>query len=67
MAAGRPEASERIRLFRSFDPGAADKAEVPDPYGGGPGEFASVFDLMQAAARGLVAGLAGLLAERAGG
>jgi len=67
MAASRDGMTDRIRLFRSFDPGAPPGAQVPDPYGGGPGEFAEVLDLIQAAARGLVAALAELLAERAGG
>jgi protein-tyrosine phosphatase len=67
MAADRPELSERIRLFLSFDPTAPAGAQVPDPYDGGPDEFAAVFDLMRAAARGLVAGLAETLAERSGG
>ena len=61
MASGQPEADGRIRLFRSFDPAAPDGAEVPDPYGGGPGEFAAVFDLTRAAARGLVSQLAAAL------
>jgi protein-tyrosine phosphatase len=67
MAADRPGAADRIRLFRSFDPRARDDAEVPDPYGGGQADFAAVFDMMRAAARGLVAGLNDLLAERASG
>jgi protein-tyrosine phosphatase len=66
MAAGRPGLAGRIRLLRSFDPAATDGAQVPDPYGGGPEEFAEVFDLVQAAARGLVAGLAGTLAGNGG-
>jgi protein-tyrosine phosphatase len=66
MAAGRPGLAGRIRLLRSFDPAAPDGAQVPDPYGGGPEEFAEVFDLVQAAARGLVAGLAGTLAGNGG-
>ena len=63
MADGIPGAAGRIRLFRSFDPDAPASAQVPDPYGGGPDEFAAVFDLMRAAAQGLVAGLARLLAD----
>ncbi len=59
MAAGRPELGDRIRLLRSFDPQAPDGAQVPDPYGGGPEEFSRVFEMIQAAARGLVAALAG--------
>jgi protein-tyrosine phosphatase len=62
MAAGRPGLAGRIRLLRSFDRAAPDGAQVPDPYGGGPEQFAEVFDLVQAATRGLVAGLAGTLA-----
>jgi len=67
MAAGRDGASDRIRLFRSFDPAAPAGAKVPDPYGSGQREFAAVFELLRAAARGLAAALAELLAERAGG
>ena len=65
MAAGRPGLSGRIRLLRSFDPAAPPGAQVPDPYGGGSDEFAAVFDMIQAAARGLVIGLAAVLAEPA--
>jgi protein-tyrosine phosphatase len=66
MAAGRPGLAGRIRLLRSFDPAAPDGAQVPDPYGGGPEQFAEVFDLVHAATRGLVAGLAGTLAGNGG-
>lgn len=66
MAAGRPDILDRIRLFRSFDPAAPDGAEVPDPYGGGPEEFARVFDIIQSAARGLVAALQELLEPASG-
>ncbi len=63
MARGRPGLAGRIRMFRSFDRAADTGAQVPDPYGGGPGEFADVYDLLQAAARGLIAGLAEVLPE----
>jgi protein-tyrosine phosphatase len=66
MAAGRPELTGPIRLLRSFDPAAPAGAEVPDPYGGGPGQFAEVFDMVQAAARGLVAELAVMLGDPTG-
>jgi protein-tyrosine phosphatase len=56
-----PGRAGRIVLMRSFDPGAADAAEVPDPYYGGPDQYAEVFDLVRCAAEGLVARLAGLL------
>ena len=36
-------------------------AEVPDPYGGQAGDYALALDLVQAAARGLAAALAGFL------
>ncbi len=61
MAPGRSDLAGRIRLFRSFDPAAPEGAQVPDPYDGGPEEFARVFDIVHAAARGLVAALAELL------
>jgi len=63
MARGRPDLSERIRLLRSFDPAAPPGAQVPDPYGGGPQEFAAVFDMVLAAAHGLAAALRDLLAD----
>jgi len=66
MALGRPELEHRIRLLRSFDPEAPEGADVPDPYGGGPREFADVFDMVKAAATGLVAGLAKVLADSGG-
>src|SRR5271165_1842567 len=50
MAAGDPELEGRIQLMLSFDPDSAEGAEVPDPYDGRPGEFAEVFELVQAAA-----------------
>jgi protein-tyrosine phosphatase len=59
MAAGDDDLLGRIRLMRSFGPRPADDdGEVPDPYGGGPEEFAEVFDLVQAAARELAGQLA---------
>jgi protein-tyrosine phosphatase len=44
----------KIRLLRSFDPAAPPDAEVPDPYYGGPRGFDEVFDLCEAACRGLI-------------
>ncbi len=49
-----PAHHERIRLFMSFAPEMKQK-EVPDPYYGGPGGFEQVFDLVEAAAEGLLA------------
>jgi protein-tyrosine phosphatase len=47
----------KVRLLRSFDPAAPPDAEVPDPYYGGPRGFEEVFDLCEAACRGLIAQL----------
>jgi len=58
LAAGDDEMSGRVRLFRSFDPDSPVGAEVPDPYYGGPDDYAEVFELVDAAARGLVSHLA---------
>lgn len=63
MAARRPNLADRIRLLRSFDPEADDGAEVPDPYGAGPDQFAEVFELIAAGARGLVGELAAMFAD----
>jgi low molecular weight protein-tyrosine phosphatase len=62
------QAADRIVLFRSFDPAgngqvSGSDLEVPDPYNGGPEDYALVFDLVQPAARGLAAQLAELLAD----
>lgn len=64
MAADPQLDADRIALFRSFDPAAPRGAEVPDPYGGGGRAFAEVFELIQAAARGLASQLSDLLADR---
>ena len=47
----------KVRLLRSFDPAAPRDAEVPDPYYGGPRGFEDVFDLCEAACRGLLSHL----------
>jgi protein-tyrosine phosphatase len=51
---GRREASERVRLLRSFDPAASDGAEVPDPYYGGDDGFDEVLAMIEAAMPGLL-------------
>jgi protein-tyrosine phosphatase len=59
LGALAPDAAARnkLRLFRSFDPDAAEGAEVPDPYFGGPEGCEHVLDLCEAAAKGLLAQL----------
>jgi protein-tyrosine phosphatase len=44
----------RVRLLRSFDPGATGDLDVPDPYYGGPEGFEEVLAMIEAAAPGLV-------------
>jgi low molecular weight protein-tyrosine phosphatase len=51
--------SDRIRLFG--DVTGLDGADVPDPYGGGPDEFARVLALLESAMPALVTQLAELL------
>ncbi len=45
----------KLRLLRSFDPDSPPGADVPDPYYGGPRGFDQVFDICEAACRGLLA------------
>ena len=47
------EASSRLRLLRSFEPGGT-AAEVPDPYYGGDEGFEAVLDMCERAALGIV-------------
>jgi len=50
-------AHERVRLFMEFAALAGAPEEVPDPYYGGPNGFEEVLDLVESAARGLIAHL----------
>jgi protein-tyrosine phosphatase len=45
-----------VRLLREFDPASAAERDldVPDPYYGGEDGFGGVFELVQAACRGLL-------------
>ncbi len=61
LAAADEDLAGRLRLMLSFDPEAPEAAEVPDPYNGGPDDYAEVFELVRPAARGLVSQLAGVL------
>lgn len=58
LARDDAEVSSRLRLMRAFDPASPAGAEVPDPYYGGPADYAEVFELVQAAVKGLAAQLA---------
>ena len=51
------ERRDRVRLFLEFAPDQA-RREVPDPYYGGATGFEDVLDLVEEAARGLLAALA---------
>jgi protein-tyrosine phosphatase len=61
MAGRDDDVLGRIQLMLSFDPDAPAGAEVPDPYNGGPEDYAEAFELVQAAARGLASQLAAKL------
>ncbi len=61
LTIGKPGLAGRIMLLRAFDPGATDGAEVPDPYYGDADDYAEVFDLVDAAAKGLISRLSELL------
>ncbi|WP_026918653.1 low molecular weight protein-tyrosine-phosphatase [Gordonia shandongensis] len=50
----RKRLGSRVRLLRSFDP-AADGSDVPDPFYGGPDDFAGVRTQIEAAVPGIVA------------
>ena len=58
MASRHPGTAGRIRLLRSFDPESGAQAEVPDPYSGGPQDYADALDLVLPAARALAGQLA---------
>lgn len=47
-------ARAKVHLLRNFDPHAAGDLDVPDPYFGGSEGFSAVFDLVDAACRGLL-------------
>jgi len=61
MAAGDEELADRMMMMRSFDPDSGDGAEIRDPYYGNADDYAEVFELVQAAARGLAKQLAAVL------
>lgn len=54
----------RVVLLRDLDPDGEPDQSVPDPYGGGPEGFATVYAQVEAACAGLVARLPELMADR---
>ena len=56
MAPG-PADRAKVRLLRSFDASVPPEADVPDPYYGGDGGFARVYDICLAGCSGLLAHL----------
>ena len=46
-------AGEKTQVFRDFDPASPNGAEVPDPYYGRPEDFRLMFNLVEAACKGL--------------
>ena len=54
--ADAPGEAQRLRLLLDYAPELGMR-EVPDPYYGGPADFERVLDLVEAAARGLLAAL----------
>ncbi len=57
--------SERVRLFRDFDP-VGTGGEVPDPYYGGDSGFEEVLSMVERTCAALVAALPAVLVERSG-
>jgi protein-tyrosine phosphatase len=45
----------KLHLLRSFDPASGRELDVPDPYYGGDGGFARVYDICHAGCTGLLA------------
>lgn len=48
------DGAERVRMLRSFDPGAGEDLDVPDPYYGDYAGFGEVLGMVEAAMPGLV-------------
>ncbi|MFF0221736.1 low molecular weight protein-tyrosine-phosphatase [Streptomyces sp. NPDC004629] len=59
------EDARKVRLLRSYDAGAGDDLDVPDPYYGGPDGFAECLEMVEAASTGLLAAVRDHLEGRA--
>lgn len=55
--------SERVRMFRSFDPAAGTERDVPDPYYGGQDGFVELLAMIEAAMPQLLATVRARLGE----
>ncbi|MGW1839131.1 low molecular weight protein-tyrosine-phosphatase [Streptomyces sp. NPDC002067] len=64
MAPGPGDAA-KVHLLRSYDPAGpgAGALDVPDPYYGGPAEFAACLEMVEAACAGLLTAVSGALAR----
>ncbi|PWI12435.1 protein tyrosine phosphatase [Streptomyces sp. NWU339] len=49
-----PQDADKVRLLRSYDPGAGDDLDVPDPYYGGADGFVACLEMVEAASTGLL-------------
>jgi len=58
------QARSKVRMFREFDPDAADDdLDVPDPWYGGPDDYALVLEIVERATDGLVGHLVDTLGD----
>ncbi|WP_196791282.1 low molecular weight protein-tyrosine-phosphatase [Motilibacter aurantiacus] len=62
-----PDAAEKVRLLRSFDPGAGEDLDVADPYYGDDAGFELTLDQVEAAAPGILEHVRAWLAARSVG
>ncbi|MFF8485060.1 low molecular weight protein-tyrosine-phosphatase [Streptomyces antibioticus] len=49
-----PRDASKVRLLRSYDPGAGDDLDVPDPYYGGRDGFVECLEMVERAGAGLL-------------
>ena len=54
LALARKDQTDKVRLFRSFDPEIGGSKDVPDPYYGGPDGFEHVFDIVERTSENLL-------------
>ncbi|MEV5972127.1 low molecular weight protein-tyrosine-phosphatase [Streptomyces sp. NPDC051921] len=59
-----PEDAAKIRLLRSYDPGAGTDLDVPDPYYGDREGFEECLEMVEAASEGLLAAVSEEIGER---